>query len=616
MISGDFQTDMLMTRMNVSNFIITGNEANIDKYNNYLQEMDNYLAFMRNNNTNIELAKKVEELNTAKVAYNKAFSEVIGLKGQRNDILHNTLNVIGPKMEKQLTKIMESVQSEGDNLATLSSGLAMKHLLLAELYTTKFLESNNQSEVDRVLKEFKQMNGFMNILEQILQDSEHRNLFTMTTNEQKIYVDSFDALVEVIYASNEIITNTLDRIGPEITTKVKEIMQAVKNDQDSIGIEVLSAGKRGQAVIVGVSVVAVILSTLMLLLTIRNVLSQLGADPAEISDIVRSVAEGNLKRTFKKARNNANYGVYGDVELMSNNLKAIFTEINSGIQTLTSSSGELSNISNHVSSNCKQTTQKAKQAASSAKEVSLNMERVAAASEQAANNVEIASAASEQISITINEIATNTATGRNITENAVDQAQSASLSIQELGTAAESVGRVTEAINEISEQTNLLALNATIEAARAGEGGKGFAVVANEIKDLAKQTAEATHDISKRIEGMQNSTINAITEIRQIETIINDINDIVSTIASSVEEQSTSTKEIAGNVNQAALGIKNVYVDVNKSAQVVGNIANDIFEIDQASRKITDGGTQVNLKAVELAEFGLQLNKIVSRFKV
>ena len=79
-------------------------------------------------------------------------------------------------------------------------------------------------------------------------------------------------------------------------------------------------------------------------------------------------------------------------------------------------------------------------------------------------------------------------------------------------------------ITSIAEQTNLLALNATIEAARAGEAGKGFAVVANEVKELARQTAKATGEISQKIDAIQTSTRVAVSAIGSISGTINRIN--------------------------------------------------------------------------------------------
>lgn len=114
---------------------------------------------------------------------------------------------------------------------------------------------------------------------------------------------------------------------------------------------------------------------------------------------------------------------------------------------------------------------------------------------------------------TINEIAQNSEKARTITGESVRKAQGVSVQVDELGNTVQKIGKITEVISKISEQTNLLALNATIEAARAGEAGKGFAVVANEIKELARQTAEATQQIKGQIEGIQNSAAGTVSEI-------------------------------------------------------------------------------------------------------
>src|SRR5207302_9996194 len=135
--------------------------------------------------------------------------------------------------------------------------------------------------------------------------------------------------------------------------------------------------------------------------------------------------------------------------------------------------------------------------------------------------------------------------------NAVQTAHSADVNVGKLGVSSAEIGEVIKVITSIAQQTNLLALNATIEAARAGEAGKGFAVVANEVKELAKQTAKATDDISRKITAIQADTKGAVEAIGQIGQIIDQINDIQNTIATAVEEQTAVTGEISRNVAEA-----------------------------------------------------------------
>ncbi len=298
------------------------------------------------------------------------------------------------------------------------------------------------------------------------------------------------------------------------------------------------------------------------------------------------------------------------------NVGGMIGNITTGIETLASSATELSAISEQVASGAEQTTARAETVATAAEEMSANMNTVAAATEEAVTNVSIVATATDELTGAINEIAKNTAKASKITTTAVEEVEDASAKVGELGTAATEVGKVTETITEISDQTNLLALNATIEAARAGEAGKGFAVVANEIKELAKQTAEATGEIRARINGIQESTRGTVDQIGRISSVISEINAIVSTIAAAVEEQSATTREISANMNQATVGLQEVTENVAQSSTVSGEIARDILEVNGAAHEMAEASSQVRLSVQDLSKLAEELRTISLTFRV
>jgi methyl-accepting chemotaxis protein len=181
---------------------------------------------------------------------------------------------------------------------------------------------------------------------------------------------------------------------------------------------------------------------------------------------------------------------------------------------------------------------------------------------------------------------------------AVKVAEKTNATVSKLGESSAEIGNVIKVITSIAQQTNLLALNATIEAARAGEAGKGFAVVANEVKELAKQTAKATEDIGRRIEAIQTDTKSSVDAIAQISAIISQINDIQSTIASAVEEQTATTGEISRNVGEAALGSR--------------EIAQNVLGVAEAARSTTEGAANTKNSADELSRMATELQRLVT----
>ena len=303
-------------------------------------------------------------------------------------------------------------------------------------------------------------------------------------------------------------------------------------------------------------------------------------------------------------------------QTMRDSLRRLLGGISGGINTLATSATKLSAVSQQTASGTASMSERANGVAAAAEEASSNTLSIAAGMEQSSSSLSSVASATEELSATVGDISANTARARAISEQAMGQAQTITGQMQKLGQAAQEIGHVTETITNISAQTNLLALNATIEAARAGSAGKGFAVVANEIKELAKQTAEATEDIKSRIAGIQSSTGTAISDIGQITSVIRDVGTIVASNAAAFEEQATVTKYVAGNNAQASHGVRDANERVSQTAEVSKSIARDIAGVNSAVTDIRRGGEQVQVSAAELSKLAELLGAQVAQFRV
>ncbi len=191
----------------------------------------------------------------------------------------------------------------------------------------------------------------------------------------------------------------------------------------------------------------------------------------------------------------------------------------------------------------------------------------AAAAHQTAGSVNAVAAAAEELGATVAEIGRQIEQASDLSAATVEEATRAEATMESLTTAAARIDDVVNLVSTIAGQTNLLALNATIEAARAGEAGRGFAVVAMEVKELAKQTTQATGEIGQQVASIQAATNAALHVIQGILSRIRSMNAVTTNIASAVEEQGVTTQEIVRNMNQASAGTGAVTSDITEVAR-------------------------------------------------
>ncbi|WP_296996713.1 MULTISPECIES: HAMP domain-containing methyl-accepting chemotaxis protein [unclassified Thalassospira] len=238
------------------------------------------------------------------------------------------------------------------------------------------------------------------------------------------------------------------------------------------------------------------------------------------------------------------------------------------------------------------------QMTSSAELVSGQTEDVASSAQEATGNVETVAAATEQLSASNAEINRQMAESTRISSEASSRAQETNELVHSLSQSADRIGEVIALITDIAEQTNLLALNATIEAARAGDAGKGFAVVAAEVKNLANQTEKATEEISGQISGIQKATGESVNAIGDIGRIIENINEIATTISAAVEEQGAATDEITRNVRGAADRTRSVSASITEVANETsktGELSGQVLATAQdASQKVENLRSRIN----------------------
>ncbi len=364
-------------------------------------------------------------------------------------------------------------------------------------------------------------------------------------------------------------------------------------------------------------VLAALFSVVVIVFVVFLIIKRLLQDRIKkFSRVFREASRGDLTARSRVLKPD-------EMGMLGQMLNEFTGSLQSDIKSISTDAVELNNASTNMYSVAKELSEETDQSertivsvAENAEKTSEDMNAVAAAMEELSTNTQQIASATSSMSETIREISRNTEHASDISSNAVTKVESASSKVDELGEAAQKIGQVSDTINDISEQTNLLALNATIEAARAGEAGKGFAVVAGEIKSLAQQTAEATDKIKESIAWIQDSTKSTVNDIKDVVTVINDVNKIVKNISQAVDQQTKTIAEIDTNVSQGASAIQEVSVNVANASSASDETSKDVKTVSKSISHISYNSTGIASSAQQLSGLSEKLHTMVRKFKV
>ncbi|MEO5345400.1 MAG: nitrate- and nitrite sensing domain-containing protein [Magnetococcus sp. YQC-9] len=412
-------------------------------------------------------------------------------------------------------------------------------------------------------------------------------------------------------------------------------------------------------------IVCTILSSIGLgLLFSRTILNQLGSEPGELTRIVNRVAQGDLTVLFNSAH--AKVGsVYSAVGSMVGQLQRTVREVLLQSHSMAICAKELQEAKTNLHRDAQESRDQAEGvqtemdqvahnlaairtattlvaweigiAADTSQQLSNNLAHIASGADGASNNVSSVASATEQISANTDSVqlsleAVNASVGQvsssvDLLENALTEvrerctvavqqssqatnhATEAARVMSELATLAEQIGQVVDLINNIAEQTNLLAINATIEAAGAGDAGKGFAVVANEVKDLARQTSEATRMISEHIGNIQEKSNEATQATLASTRVIQEIDEAIGEIAASVEAQSRGIAAISHSMELVADAGQTVNRNMSELSDTTRSVANAVASAANAVDSISQLAAEAANAAGHLAERTVAIRK-------
>ena len=541
-LAGRLQANMLMVRMGVKNFIISGNQKDVEEYKIHLAEMNEFLDEAQKEIQNPERAKLITEIHNSVDGYDAAFQKVVTDQATRTKLEEEQLVPAGLGMRQDLTDIMSSAYADKDAGAAYNAGRAQEHLLLMRLYVAKFLEDQEKEELDRAWVEAANLKGYFTTLDQTLQNPRRRQLLRDARDKFEIYQSVFKEVSAVLGERNELIHSRLDKIGPSIADAAEAVKLSCKTDQDRLGPIVQALAEDTQNNILWLSAGAAVVALALALFLVNTI--------------------NALTSLMKKLVND----LFGS----SDQLASASSQISSAAQQLSSGASEQAAGLEETSSTMEQVSGQSRDNAASADQAA---HAVGEMNQLVASSGDSAKTAAELAQIT-----------RKASHEGVSSMAKINNSMAEINEASNKVADIIEVINEITHQTKMLATNAAIEAARAGEQGKGFAVVADEVSKLAESSKTAAKEIAQLVKGAAEKARAGNLLAAEGEKVLQNINDVAVKVADSIEEIAGYARTQATKMAEVRQLVENIKLASNEQANGVEQISQALAEMDQVTQ--------------------------------
>jgi methyl-accepting chemotaxis protein len=598
-LSSQLLANMLMVRMNVKDYLINNNSKDIEEYDVYLTKMETLLKKAKKEINQTDRAILVRNISDEITLYKSTFQTVVSLIDSRNNVVTEQLDPNGLTMRKAMTAIILSAYQDNDVSASYKASQVQEKLLLGRLYVAKFLKSNLDVDYAFALKNMvADLNALSLQLDESLQNPTRRALFQEFTLAHKNYITAMRQINTLINQRNNLIDNTLDRLGPKVAKQANAIKLSVMSDQDKLGPVLQKSNNTTTTLVIIISLAALALGIIFSYFIARSITRPIN----RIVNIANQLAHGDLTIEIERGAKDEVGQIFNALNNTATNLRTVVSQISGASLEVASSAEQLSVVTEQNSQGAQN------QKLETAQVATAMVEMTATVSDVANNAIQAADAATDAD--------TQANSGQDIVRETVmsinqlsEIVEDTSNKLLELANNSMSIGEILEVINGIADQTNLLALNAAIEAARAGEQGRGFSVVADEVRSLAQKTQESTLQIKSLIEKLQLGSKSAVDSMQRGKKHAQESVLAVTQAQSSLDTISASITRISDMNNQIATATE-------QQSLVTNDVSKNLENVQHISGEGESATLQISQASTELATLSNKLQGMVRHFKV